>query len=283
VGWRSGVLRPQEVAAIADGTAAWFARRLGDVPVMLTVGNVYGHGFDLGQIAALEGKGFVFRPGASIYAGSQLCRFLDFESGPSLELVEVTDRQEYESFVPTGMEPYSPGISLLVEDGSPSRLDSYERDFARLEPYRLEVPYRGAGGPGWHYLNFAEPVLPGTFVWLTALDTPKPFVARTTTHANGVRGVVGLVFACTQEELERLARLAGETIQRHPLRIGGVTLAATGPGSGSGRFPLRAVVLRADSLHAFGSAPSAEATHAWGRPVVRVDTNPLSWDLWVTT
>jgi hypothetical protein len=251
---------------------------------MLTVGNVYGHGFDPGQIAALEALGFAFRPGASIYAGSQLCRFLDFENGPSLELIEVTDRSDYESFVPSGMVPYCPGISLLVEDGSPSRLDGYERDFAELEPYRLEVPYQEAGGPGWHYLNFAEPVLPGTFVWLTALDTPKPVVARTTAHPNGVRGVAGLVFACTEGELERLTRLAGETIERGPLSIGGITLTATGPGSGSGRFPLRAVVLRADSLHAFGATdPSTEATRICGRPVVCVETNPLSWDMWVTT
>ncbi|HEY3407161.1 MAG TPA: hypothetical protein VGK53_03210 [Propionicimonas sp.] len=250
---------------------------------MLTVGNVYGHGFDSGQIATLEALGFALRPGVSTYAGSQLCRFLDFETGPSLELIEVTDRSDYESFAPTGMVPYCPGISLLVEDGSPSGLDSYERDFTSLEPYRLEVPYQGDGGPGWHYLNFAEPVLPGIFVWLTALDTPKPVVARTTAHANGVRGVAGLVFACTEGELERLTRLASETIERRPLSIGGITLTATGPGCGSGRFSLRAVVLRADSLHAFGVAPSPEATRIWGRPVVRVETNPLCWDLWVTT
>jgi len=251
---------------------------------MLTVGNVYGHGFDSGQITMLEALGFALRPGVSAYAGSQLCRFLDFEIGPSLELIEVTDNSDYESFVPPGMEPYGPGISLVVEDGSPSRLDGYERDFASLEPYRLKVPYQGAGGPGWHYLNFAEPVLPGIFVWLTALDAPKPVVARTTAHANGVRGVVGLVFACTEEELENVARLAGETIGRRPLRVGGITLLTTGPGSGSGRFPLRAVVLRADSLDAFGAtAPSTEATRALGRPAVRLETNPLSWDLWLTT
>lgn len=251
---------------------------------MLTVGNVYAHGFDSGQIATLEALGFALRPGASSYAGSQLCRFLDFENGPSLELIEVTDRADYESFVPPGMVPYCPGISLVVEDGSPFRLDGYERDCAGLEPYRLQVPYQGAGGPGWHYLNFAEPVLPGVFVWLTAFDSPKPVVARTTAHANGVRGVVGLVFACTEEELGRLARLAGETIGRRPLHVGGITLLTTGPGSGSGPFPLRAVVLRADSLDALGATDlSTEATRALGRPAVRLETNPVSWDLWVTT
>ncbi|HEY3409034.1 MAG TPA: hypothetical protein VGK53_12750, partial [Propionicimonas sp.] len=92
---------------------------------MLTIGNLYGHGFDRGQLATLEGLGFGFRPETSTYMGSQVCHFLDFPVGPSLELIEVTDRSDYESFVPPGMEPYCPGISLMVDGGSPSELDVY--------------------------------------------------------------------------------------------------------------------------------------------------------------
>ncbi len=127
------------------------------------------------------------------------------------------------------------------------------------------------------------PVLAGTFIWLTALDNPKPVPARTTLHANGVRRVAGLVFACTAEELQPLARLAAGPAEPHPLRIGEITLTTTGGDPGQGRFPLRAVVLQADSLDAFGSAaPSTEATQVCGRPAVRVATNPLAWDLWIT-
>lgn len=247
-----------------------------------TIANVYGHGFDAVQIAALEAVGFVFRPGVSVYAGSQLCRFLDFESGPSLELIEVTDQADYESFVPGGMLAYCPGISLLAGDGSPSALDSFECDFADLDPYRLHVPYAGADGPGWHYLNFAVPVLPGTFVWLTGLDAPKPARERTTVHPNGVRRIVGLVFSGDDDTLDQLARLAGQA-GRRPLRIGDVTVQAEA-GTRSGRFPLRAVVLQADSLDAIaGGTTSAEAAALWGRPVLRLETNPDAWELWITT
>ena len=148
---------------------------------MLSIGSLYGHGFDRAQRAALEGVGFSLRPQASVYAGSQLCHFIDFSAGPALELIEVTDRSDYEAFVPAGMTPFCPGISLQVGDGSPAALNDYAREFASLEPYRLRVPYPGGtepGAPGWHYLNFARPVVPGLFIWLTAIDEPKPCRTR---------------------------------------------------------------------------------------------------------
>jgi hypothetical protein len=252
----------------------------------LRVGNIYGHGFNAEQRAALEASGFCFRSEVSTYAGSQLCSFLDFAHGPSLELIEVTDRGDYASFVPRGMEPYCPGISLEVEDGSPAQLDGFERSFADLEPYRLHVAYpdaalaEAAESPGWHYLNFARPVIPGAFVWLTAFDQPRPTISRRTAHPNGVRGVTALVFDGATR-LDRVARLAGGTAE--PPELGDVRL-VTVDGSDAGRFPLRAVVLMADSLDVFGAQPRAdEATRLLGRPVVRIATNPPAWDLWITT
>ncbi len=250
----------------------------------VTIGNIYGHGFDAPQVAALEAAGFAVRPEASVYAGSQLCRFLDFGSGPSLELIEVTDRTDYESFVPAGMTPYCPGISLLVGQGSSSALDDVAREFEELHPYRLAVPYEGATGPGWHYLNFAVPVLAGAFVWLTALDEPRPPVERTTTHPNGVHGVIGLVFSCDDADLTLLARLAGLPSDARPLDIGGVAVVASGAaGAGAGRFPLTSLVLEADSLDGFPAGlASAVATGVLGRPAVRLETNPDAFDLWIT-
>lgn len=254
---------------------------------MLTIGNLYGHGFDPGQLAKLEGMGFVIRPEASTYMGSQLCHFIDFPVGPSLELIEVTDRSDYESFVPSGMEPYCPGISLLVQEGSPAALDGYEREFATLEPYRLHVGYSqgaGPGAPGWHYLNFARPVVPGTFVWLTAFDEPKPVPAKRTGHANGVRGVMGLVLDLGRAELEGLSRLAGQPLIEGEVQIGGVTVVGVGAGAAARAFPLRAVVLQVGSLEGFATGLfSAEATQLMGRSTLCIETNPLSWDVWITT
>ena len=253
---------------------------------MLSVGSLYAHGFDQGQLDRIRGFGFSLRPQTSVYSGSQLCTFIDFPSGPALELIEVTDASDYASFVPAGMAPYCPGISLLVADGSPAALAAYESAFADHEPYRLRMPYqegREPGAPGWHYLNFGRPVVPGTFLWLTAFDQPKPAPVRVIRHANGVLGVVGLVLDLRPEELGGLARLAGQSVGEGGVQIGEVTISATGGSGEPRRFPMRAVVLRAEDLDRFRAhAPTAEETRWGGHPALRVGTNPLAWDLLVT-
>src|SRR5512136_821785 len=103
---------------------------------MLAVSNVYGHGFGGEQVKALERAGFVLRPQVSRYPGAQLCRFIDFEDGPSLELIEVEDDKAYLDFVPQGMKPYGPGINLVVPDWAERELDDFDRRHAMFGPYR---------------------------------------------------------------------------------------------------------------------------------------------------
>ena len=251
----------------------------------MSVGSLYGHGFDVGQRGRLEALGFSLRTQTSVYEGAQLCHFIDFATGPALELIEVLDSDDYESFVPAGMAPYCPGISLVVGDGSPAGLDDYERAFADLGPYRLRVPFPGASGsaaPGWHYLNFARPVVPGTFIWLTAFDQPKPPSPQHTEHANGVLGVIGLLFDLPHEGLIRLSHLASEPLAEGRTRIGSVNVTANAAVDPSGQFPLEAVVLRADSLDPVRRQGAVETEFA-GRPALRIPTNPLAWDLVITT
>lgn len=254
---------------------------------MLSIGSLYGHGFDRGQLERLEGLGFSLRPQTSVYAGSQLCTFVDFPSGPALELIEVTDPADYDSFVPAGMAPYSPGISLLVAEGAPAALAAYERAFADHDPYRLRMPYQEGsdpGAPGWHYLNFGRPLVTGTFIWLTAFDQPKPAPARRIQHANGALGVVDLLFDLPPEGLDDLARLAGQPSAQGGVHFGGVAVDATGGGDPPRRFPLRAVVLRGDDLDRFRAhAPTAEETRFRGRRALLIETNPLAWDLLITS
>ncbi len=267
---------------MADQESALSAR----TPPGLRVGSLYGHGFDREQRVALEAMGFVIRPQVALYAGSQQCHFIDFPAGPALELIDVTDRSDYEAFVPPGMTPYCPGISLVAGDGSPAGLDAYERAFAGHEPYRLRVPYPGQawpGAPGWHYLNFARPVVPGTFIWLTALDLPAPVTDRETRHPNGVLGVAGLVFDLPDQEFAGLAELAGQPLADGALWLGDVTFMATGTGGSGSRFPLRTVVLRAEELDRVAAlAPNASPEELMGRPALRIWTNQLAWDLLVT-
>ncbi len=258
---------------------------------MLVIGNVFGHGFGKDAIAGFEGAGFTFRGGESRYAGAQVCHFIDFEEGPSIELVEVADPRAYLDFVPDGMKPYAPGIGLIVPDWAERDLDDFARRHAAFRPYPLHVPYDGSDDtsrPGWSYLNFATPLVPGVFIWLTHLDEPVPRRPEVPPHPNGVLGVRGLVFQGNEDTLRHVARVAEAPMSRGALTIEGVTLwprtaLEDVPRIRGKAFPLLAVVVEMPDLKDLPS--DLRTTHAAtfdSRPAVHFPTNDLAWDLLFT-
>ncbi|MGD0166263.1 MAG: hypothetical protein ABSC51_03115 [Gaiellaceae bacterium] len=255
---------------------------------MLTIGSIYGHGFDSTEFARLQKLGFNLRPEIASYAGSQSLRFIDFTEGPSLELIEVEDTDEYLAFIPAGMEPYCPGISLLLPPKEAPFIGGYERRFASLDPYRLHVNYDGStdyGRPGWTYLNFAKPVVAGTFIWLTAFDEPRPASKRKTAHPNGATHILGLAFELDVEALDELAELTGAGAIDGGLQIGEIAVwsrqAPAGLPSGSEKdFPLKSIVIETECLDFFPSlSEQVEETVFLSRKAVVIETNPFSWDL----
>ncbi|MFZ5916049.1 MAG: hypothetical protein ACOYZ7_03885 [Chloroflexota bacterium] len=254
--------------------------------------NIYGHGFGSSQLSRLETLGFRIRPQVSRYMGSQICRFIDFNGGPCLEVIEVEDHQEYLDFVPQGMIPYCPGISLTLPEGSGKTIRDFEQEFRRLRPYLLHVNYDGSlapRGPGWNYLNFGVPVVTDTFIWLTELEAPRPVREYDTAHPNTVKGVVGLVFDLEVESLNRFSHLVGEGIVTEIPRVGELHVWSKSavddlPNLHDKVFPLVAVVLKAESLDFFAASVGGakEASFA-SRPAIHVETNRLSWDLLITT
>jgi hypothetical protein len=255
---------------------------------MLSISNIYGHGFDRSQISKLEALGFRLRPEVSTYMGSQICRFIDFEESPALELIEVEDHQGYLDFVPAGMTPYCPGISLVVPDGSGSTIADFEREFRHLDPYPLHLNYDGSqepNRPGWNYLNFATPVVLDTFIWLTAYDQPKPVTRYETAHPNGVTGLAGLVFDLNVEQLKGLSRLVGADFTTGVMMIGDVQVWSRNavtefPTLSAKAFPLVAIIVKARTLDAFASlSDCARRTSFMTQPAVLIETNRLAGDL----
>ena len=258
---------------------------------MLQIGNIYGHGFGAAELAAIERAGFVLRRQASHYAGGQVCRFIDFEDGPALELIDVEDPKAYLDFVPDGMTAYSPGINLVVPEWAERELEDFEQKHDMFRPYRLHVPYDGSerpSAPGWNYLNFATPLLPGVFIWLTRLDPPeprKPFVPR---HLNGVSGVRGLVVRGNADSLRHVARVAEVALAGGAVTIEGVTLWPETsledlPKIRRKAFPLLAVVLEtADLRDVPPDLRRAGATSFEDGPAVHLPLGDLSWDLLIT-
>lgn len=258
------------------------------VPGRVTIGNVYAHGFSEARVAEFERLGFEFRPGVGHYAGAQVTRFIDFEEGPALEVVDVSDAQAYEEFCPEGMVPYCPGISLLLPEATRGALKPFEERASDLRPYRLHVNYDGSsdpGKPGWTYLNFGRPPVRDTFIYLMVREEPRLPRPDIVAQPNRVRRVRGVWFDLETRELQRLADLVGVEIVDGAFRIGDVAvwsrdgvperLRAEGK-----RFPLQAIFLEAPDHGAWPSPGAAVvATTFRSRPALRCRTNPLSWDL----
>jgi len=259
---------------------------------MPTISNIYGHGFDRRQLSKLETLGFKTRPQVSRYMGSQICRFIDFGEGPSLELIEVANEEEYLDFVPKGMEPYCPGISLVLPKGSEARIEDFEHEFGQLHPYALHVNYDGSTdrrGPGWNYLNFEIAVVADTFIWLTEYEEPRPVREDKTDHPNGVKGILGFVFDLEIGRLREFSELVKEDFVKGALRIGELEVWSKSaidvfPDVADKVFPLIAIILRAENHDCF-AAPmdGAREVSLMSRPAVHIETNRLSWDLLVTT
>lgn len=251
------------------------------------IASVYGHGFDGGQRARLEELGFAFRPRISRYPGAQLCSFLDFASGPALELIEVEDEREYLDFVPPGMEAYCPGISLVEGPGAGVTSEALRRELRDLDPYELHVAYDGRddpAAPGWSYLNLARPLVPGTFTWFTEPDDPRPARPRAPEHRNGAKHVVGLVFDLPVVALGRLANVARTVESNGAFRVDGVEILTPGmapelPSGGGKAFPLTAVVLEAPAVDALLGAPGVREVAVESGRAALVETDPSCWDL----
>jgi hypothetical protein len=259
---------------------------------MLTISHTYGHGFFAPQLERLRSLGFSVPSKFSRYMGAQLCRFVRFPEGPSLELIEIENETEYDEFIPEGMVPYCPGISLNLSEGSEKGIAHYQQDFRHLRPYVLHMNYDGSlepRKPGWNYLNFGIPVVEDTFLWLTESEEPRGAKKRAPSQPNGVSGVVGLLFNLAPEKLAELAKLVGAQIVDGAFDIGGVHIWSTDSIAGprqtaEKRFPLIAVALQAAQLgHFQGKQEGVRETTFLSKPSIYIETNELSWDLIVTT
>jgi hypothetical protein len=224
--------------------------------------------------------------------GSQLCRFVDFEKGPCLEFIEAEDDKAYLDFVPDGMTPYCPGISLALFQESETTIGDYEREFHHLLPYTLHVSYDGSADParpGWNYLNFAIPVVADTFIWLTEYDEPRPVKEYVISHPNTVKGIVGIVFDLDVENLQQLAQLVKGDITEGSFKIDKLKVWSKNtiddfPNVCDKAFPLTAITLKAENLDYFAApVEGVREVSFMSRPAMHIETNRLSWDLLVIT
>ena len=258
---------------------------------MLTINNIYGHGYGEAQIARLRSLGFNIRDRVSTYAGSQRLRFIDFDSLPYLEFIEVESEQEYFDFLPRGMVPYCPGINLLIPQHWSNGISELQQRYQEWGSYSIHVNYDGSDAPdqpGWNYLNFDIPVVRDTFVYLMTMDEPKPVKNVATDHPNSAQHVVGLVFNLDEAELVKLADVTGGELVGGEIDLEGVKIGSSEAMAGKYRirqkqFPLAAIVIQADSIDFFRDKEEVTVFEYLSKPTVYIEAPELSWDLIVTT
>jgi hypothetical protein len=256
---------------------------------MLSIGNLYAHGYGLDRLDGIRSLGYSLRAGSSTYAGSQRLRFVDFADPPALELIRVEDEREYADFIPPGMTPYCPGISVVVDPDSAETFKDYADAFRDWNPYGLHVGYSGGDDPakpGTNYLNFARPLIEKTFIYLTQYEQPKPARPSPPVHPNGALRATGLVFDLPRETLAPLYSLFGQDPTGDAATLGGVQVftdndVTAGLRNREKRFPLLAVVIETGAL-ALKPGSGVRAVRWLGRPALLAEMNPLSWDIILT-
>jgi len=258
---------------------------------MLTINDIYGHGYGEAQIERLCSLGFKIRDQVSRFAGSQLLRFIDFSKRPSLEFIEVENESEYFDFLPKGMVSYCPGIGLLIPQSSSKDISDFQRTFQVWGCNSRHANYDGSDEPdkpGSNNLNFDVPVVKDTFVYLTKLDDPKPVRKVVSDHPNTAKQVIGLIFDLDKEKLVKLANLTGVEIVGGGMDLDGVQIWSSNAlvgkiGIPKKRFPLAAIVVKAESIDFFREKEEAKIFEYWSKPTAYIQTTELSWDLIVTT
>ena len=258
---------------------------------MLTINNIYGHGYGEAQIEKLRSLGFKIREQASRYAGSQLLHFVDFPEQPYLEFIEVESEREYFDFLPKGMIPYCPGINLLIPQSSSKGISDFQQAYQEWGTNSIHVNYDGSDEPdkpGWNYLNFDVPVVRDTFVYLMKMEDPKPVRNVATDHPNSAKQVIGLVFDLDEEDLVKLANLTRVEMVGGGMDLDGVQIWSSNALAGNIRisakkFPLAAIVIKAESIDFFRDKEEVKIFEYLSKSTAYIQTTELSWDLIVTT
>ncbi len=154
----------------------------------------------------------------------------------------------------------------------------------QFKPRQLDEPDK----PGSNNLNFDVPVVKDTFVYLTKLDEPKPVRKVVSDHPNTAKQVIGLVFDLDEEKLVKFANLAGVEIVGGGMNLDGVQIWSSNAlvekiRISKKRFPLAAVIVKAESIDFFREKEEAKIFKYRSKPAAYIQTTELSWDLIVTT
>ena len=266
-----------------------------------------------GDFERFEGLGFTLCPGSAEHPYSLLSRILYFGSpeiainGPihCLEFCRIRDLEGELAYArktnPAAGERdlFVPGFSLRSATSLEACAASRQTQWAALRPRAQHRNYDWTQGgddrrPGWNFLHFDAPVVPGVEVWLTEYQaSPQREQARIDRlglpkHRNGVDAIRGFVFDLVDEAKATLSLLTESAWRDGVLTMqdGMKIFAESERPEFAGLFaaktsPFKAVILECPSLARFCEVSGLPPLD--GRAMVGItSTQPESWDILVT-
>jgi hypothetical protein len=270
---------------------------------------------DENDFARMESLGFTFFPITAEHPYSLLSRIILIGSPPAeasaripyLELCLIRD-PEGELAHARATKPdaderdlYRPGFSLRSTAPLEDCLKDNAEQWETRKPSLTHRNYDWKDGeaerrPGWNFLDFENPPLPGVHLWLTEYEARPEFASDPKVlerkragcvHANGVTGFAGFVFSLSEAEQRSLSQLVGAKWHNGSLPFdGGIMIHSHNAHPEYGALladkvsPFKAVILSCASLSRFsdvsGIRPLAD------RPMIRIaSAQPESWDILV--
>ncbi|HZF80671.1 MAG TPA: hypothetical protein VEZ89_12880 [Rubrivivax sp.] len=260
-----------------------------------------------------ESLGFTLSSASAEHPYSLLSNFLFFGSpeaavnGPThyLEFCHIRDVAGELAYSrksdPTAGERdlFVPGYSLRSTTSLEACFAANQAQWATLRPNLSHRNYDWIQGgdehrPGWNFLHFDGPVIPGVVVWLTEYEaTPRRHQARLdrialAQHRNGVKAIGGFVFDLTDDDKNKLSLLTnspwcdGVLTMHDGMKIFALRDCAVFGGLFSAKtLPFKAVILECPSLAHFCEVSGLRPLD--GRRLVQIaSAQPESWDILVT-
>ncbi len=192
-----------------------------------------------GIFHSLKDRGFNLDDHIVEHPGGMLCRFIRFKNRmPNdqkhdqkhdqrpyqyLEFVEVTDTAQLLATYPKGTheaEILEPGFSLISHENLASVYESQREPLNLFEPKFEHKNYDWKNDdksplPGWNYLTFDKPLLPGVHVWCTEYE-PRPsrsLAENDLIHPNSVETIFGFIWTIPFEAAQAVATFTSADIK----------------------------------------------------------------------
>lgn len=252
------------------------------------------------EYLSLANRGFHLSDEIMEHPGKQICRFLMFRhrdpkrpnARQYLEFVEIAEFEALRKTYPPETEEsvmWEPGFSFVA----PSSLkEFYEKNMNSLIQFEPKLTHRNYQWqtdstsylPGWNFLNFENPIVPGIHIWCTEYEPLPEIKARppVTPHPNTASQIVGFIWNLKPSTAQAITGLTESSITNKQILLSdGTTIYLDSSFSTSEKqFPFSAVVLKCDNWGIFCEKAKPDQFLNWnGQEAALIKFESTGWDI----